>query len=86
MLGMKAVKKPDPIVKFVVTTHPPGKRFVRVAAVMAVVTIQVGEAMAEVPEADEKNNVVPVQDAEGDERADEEDELGHAPERLPTRF
>ena len=46
MLGMIAVKKPDPVVKFVVTAHPPGKRFVRVAAIVAVVTVEIGKAMA----------------------------------------
>src|SRR5436190_12446432 len=38
--------------------------------------------MAEVPEANEKNDIVPVEDAKRDERADEQDELGHAPERF----
>src|SRR5438045_4257361 len=39
--------------------------------------------MAEVPEANQKNDVMPVEDAKRDERADEQDELGHAPERFP---
>src|SRR4051794_9266872 len=52
MLGGKAVKKPDPVVELVVAAPPPGDRLVGVPAVMPVVTIEVGEAMAEVPKAD----------------------------------
>ena len=46
MLRVIAVKEPDPIVKSVVTAHAPGKRFVRVAAIVAVVAVEVGKAMA----------------------------------------
>ena len=72
MLRMIAVKKPDPIVKLVVTAHPPGKRFVRVAAIVAVVSVEVGKAMAKVPERHEKTDVVPVDGAENDERGNEQ--------------
>ena len=72
MLGMKAVKKPDPIVKFVVTTHPPGKRFVRVAAIMAVIAVEIGKAMAKVPERHKKTDVVPVENAEDCKRENEQ--------------
>src|SRR4051812_15442345 len=82
MLGVEAVEEPDPIVELVVTAYAPRYRLVGVPAVMAVVTVQVGKAMAEVPEADEKNDVVPVEYPEGHERADEENQLGHAPERF----
>ena len=71
MLGMEAVKKPDPIVKFVVTTHPPGKRFVRVAAVVAVVAVEVGKTMAKVPERHKKTDVAPVENAEDYKRENE---------------
>ena len=73
VLGMVAVEKPDPVVKPVVAAYAPGDRLIGVSAVMAVVTIQVGEAMAEIPEADQENDVMPVQDAEGDEGADEKE-------------
>ena len=67
MLRVVAVKKPDPIVKFLVTAHAPGKRFVRVAAIVPVVPVQVRKAMAKVPEGNEETDVTPVKDAENDE-------------------
>ena len=39
MFSVVAVKKPDPVVKFVVTAHALGYRFVRVAAIMSIVTV-----------------------------------------------
>ena len=72
MLGMEAVKKPDPIVKFIVATHSPGKRFVRVAAIMAVIAVEIGKAMAKVPERHKKTDVAPVEDAENDEGENEQ--------------
>src|ERR1700760_1391105 len=65
MFGVVTVKEPDPVIEFVVTAHAPRDRLIRIATVMAVITVQIREAMAEVPEADQENNVVPVQDAEG---------------------
>ena len=71
MLGVIAVKEPDPIVKFVVTAHAPGKRFVRVAAIVAVVAVEVGKAMAKLPERHKKTDVAPIQNAKNDERRNE---------------
>ena len=82
MLRVIAVEKPEPIVKFVVTAHAPRKRFVRVAAIVAVVAVEVGKTMAKVPERHKKTDVVPVQNAEGNEGADKERQLKHAPERF----
>jgi len=72
MLRVIAVKEPDPIVKFVVTAHAPGKRFVRVAAIVAVVAVEVGKAMAKVPKRHKKTDVVPVENAENEERGNEQ--------------
>ena len=72
MLRVVAVKKPDPIVKFIVTTHPPGKRFVRVAAIMAVIAVEIGKAMAQVPERHKKTDVAPVESAKNDEGENEQ--------------
>jgi hypothetical protein len=71
MLGMVAVKKPDPIIKLVVTAHPPGERFVRVTTIVTVVSIQVGKAVAKIPKRKKETDVVPVKDAENDERGNE---------------
>ena len=72
MLRVIAVKEPDPIVKFIVTAHTPGKRFVRVAAIVAVIAVQVGKAMAKIPERHKKTDVSPVENAENDERGNEQ--------------
>ena len=72
MLRVIAIKEPDPIVKFVVTAHAPRKRFVRIAAIVSVVAIEVGKAMAKVPERHKKTDVAPVENAEGDERGNEQ--------------
>src|SRR5438045_3312279 len=80
MLGVVTIKEPDPIIEFVVATYTLRDWFVRIAAIMQVITVQVGEAMAKVPEAEEKHDVVPVQDTEYDKGGEEENELGDSPE------
>ena len=61
MLGVVAVIKPDPIVKFVVATYSPGNRFIRVPTVMPIVTIEIGKTVAKIPAGKKKTNVMPVQ-------------------------
>src|SRR2546430_7171149 len=60
MFGVVTIKEPDPIVELVVATNAPGDWLVRVTAVMPVITVQEGKAMAEVPEDEEIQDVVPV--------------------------
>src|SRR5437763_1760028 len=48
MLGVITVVEPRPVVEFLVAANSPGDRFVRVAAVMPVIAVQVGKAMAEI--------------------------------------
>ena len=72
MLSVIAVKEPDPIVKLLVTAHAPGEWLVRVAAIVAVVTVEIGKAMAEIPKRKKETDVVPVKDAENDERGNEQ--------------
>jgi len=67
VLRVIAVKEPDPIVKFVITAYSPRKRFVRVAAKVAVVAIEIGKAMAKVPERHQETDVAPVENAEDDD-------------------
>src|SRR5438105_8007303 len=86
MLGVVTVKEPDPVVELVVTAHAPGDRLNWVAAVVAVVAVQVRETMAEIPKADQEDDVVPIEDAEGNEGADEKNELRDPPERFPFIF
>jgi len=72
VLGVIAVKEPDPIVKFVVTAHAPGKRHIRITHIVTVVAVQVGKAMAKVPERKKKTDVAPVEDAKNDERGNKQ--------------
>ena len=80
MLRVIAIKEPDPIVKFVVTAHAPRKRFVRIAAIVSVVAIEVGKAMAKVPERKKETDVMPVKNTENDERGNEQRQLCNSPE------
>ncbi len=79
MLSVVTVIKPDPIVELIVTAHAPGDRFVGVSAVVAIVAVQIRKAVTEVPKEEKKTDVVPVQNSEGYERAEEKDELGDTP-------
>ena len=86
MLGVITVIEPGPVVEFLVAADSPRDRFVRIAAIVAVIAVQVGKAMAEVPEWDKETNVVPVEDAEGDERPDKQADLQHAPKSFARIF
>src|SRR5437763_5357584 len=46
MFGVVTIKEPEPVVELVVTAHTPGDRLIGVSAIMEVVTVQIGEAMA----------------------------------------
>ena len=50
MFGMVTVVEPDPVIELVTTTHSPGNRVVGIRAVMAVVTVQIRQAVAKVIE------------------------------------
>ena len=54
MLGVVAVVEENPIIKLPVTTHSPGDRLIWVSTIVAEVSIQVAEAMAEIKERQEK--------------------------------
>lgn len=83
MLGVVAVIKPGPVVELVVAAHAPGEGFIRVSAVVAIIPVQIREAMAEVIKRNQETDVVPVEDSEHNERAHEQDKFGDSPERFP---
>ena len=72
MLRVIAIKKPNPIVEFVITAHAPGKRFVWVTSKMAVVTVEIGKAMPKIPERKKETDIAPVKEAENDKRGNEQ--------------
>ena len=63
MLGVVTVKKPDPIVKLAIATYAPGERFVRIAAVVPVIAVEVGKAVAKVIKGKKETDVVPVENS-----------------------
>ena len=75
MFGVVSVVKPDPVVELVIAAHAPRNRLVRISAVMPVITVQIRQAVAEIPKRQKKTDVTPVQNAEDDESANERGEL-----------
>src|SRR5438067_6352671 len=76
MFGVVTVVKKEPVVNFSVTAHTPGDRFVRVRAVMAIVTIQITEAVSQVPERHEiENDVAPAKEKHCKQRHRERSQL-----------
>ena len=53
VLGVITVVEKQPVINLSVAAHAPGNRFVRVRAVMPVVTVQITKTMAKVPERQE---------------------------------
>src|SRR5436189_750141 len=53
LLGMIAVVEKQPVVDFSVAAYPPGNRFIGICAIMAIVAVEITEAVAQVPERQE---------------------------------
>src|SRR5207248_145762 len=88
MLGVVAIVEENPVVKLPIATHSPGDRLVRVGAIMAIVSVQVAEAMAEIEERKEEKHVTPVNETDrfrwnnkrhGKEHSDKSCQLDRAP-------
>ena len=83
VFGVIAIVEEKPVINFSVTAYAPGDRFVRVRAVMAVVAVQITEAVAEIPEGHEiKNHVSPIKEKHGEERDRERGELEISPNHI----
>src|SRR5262245_26041737 len=63
MFGMIAVVEPDPVIEFVVTAHTPSNWFVRIAAIVTVVAVEIRQAVTKVPEPKQETDVVPIEHA-----------------------
>src|SRR5260370_25210980 len=80
VFGVVAVVEKEPVVDFSVAAHAPGDWFVRVRAVVAIVTVQITETMAEIPERNHKeDHVPPVKEKHDKERGRERSELEVSP-------
>src|SRR5215831_18084674 len=82
MFGMVAIVEPSPVIEFAVRAHAPGNRLIGIAPVMPVVTVQVREAMAEVPKRQKETDVMPIKNTEDYKSGDETHQLEHSPKRV----
>src|SRR5262249_417012 len=60
MLRVVTVIEENPIIELPVTAHSPGDRLIWVSAIVAEVSVQVTEAMAEIEEGKEEKHVAPI--------------------------
>src|SRR6266496_408749 len=80
MLGVVPIVEKEPVVDLAVAAHAPRDRFVRISAVMPVITIEVTEAVAEIEKRQEiKNDVAPVKEKHHEERRCERCQLNIPP-------
>lgn len=86
MFRVIAVIEPRPVIEFLVAADSPRNRFIRVTAVVPVIAVQVGKAMAEIIKRNQETDVVPVEDTEGDKRPDKQAELQHSPKSFARIF
>src|SRR5258706_4801711 len=61
MFRVVAVVEPGPVVKLFITAHAPRDRLVGFAAIMPIVSVQIREAVAEIPKRQKKTDVTPVE-------------------------
>jgi hypothetical protein len=78
MFSVVTVKEPSPVVNLPVSAYAPRNRLVRITAVMPVVTVQVREAVAKVPEWEKETDVTPVQNTKDNKVRDDRRELKHS--------
>ena len=60
MLRVITVVEKQPVINFSVAADSPRNRLIRIGPVMAIVSVQITETMAEIPEWQEKQNESPV--------------------------
>src|ERR1051325_803528 len=83
MLGVIAIIKEEPVVDFSVAAHAPGDWFIRIRAVMAIISIQITEAVAQIPERHKiKNHVAPIKEKHREQRDREGSQFEIAPENV----
>ena len=60
VFGMITVVKPGPVVESAISTNAPGNRLVWISAVVAVIAVEIREAVAKIPERQKETDVMPV--------------------------
>jgi hypothetical protein len=81
-----AIEKPGPILELALTAHAPSHRLVRIAAVVAVISVKVRKAMAEVIKGQQKADVAPVENSQRHKCRNKKRQLRDSPERLTRIF
>src|SRR5258708_14871421 len=83
VFGMVAVVEKEPVVDFSVAAHAPGDWFVRVGAVVAIVTVQITETVAEIPERNHKeDHVSPIEEKHDEKRGRERSQFDVSPKNV----
>src|SRR4029077_4585147 len=83
VLGVITVVEEEPVIDFAVAAHAPCNRFVRVRAVVAVITVQITEAMTEIPKRQKiKNHIAPVEEEHHEQRRSERCQFEISPEHI----
>src|SRR5882724_1992567 len=83
VFGVVAIVEKEPVVDFSVAAHAPGDGFVRVRAVVAIVTVQITETMAEIPERNHKeDHVSPIEEKHDEKRGRERSQFDVSPKNV----
>src|SRR5260370_12336285 len=83
VFGVVAVVEKEPVVDFSVAAHAPGDWFVRVRAVVAIVTVQITETMAEIPKRNhEEDHVSPIEEKHDEKRGRERSQFDVSPKNV----
>src|ERR1051325_5482512 len=82
MFGMVAIVEPCPVIESAVRAHPPCNWLIGIAPVMPVVTVQVRQAMAEIPKGQKETDIMPVKNTEHYKGRNETHQLEHSPKRI----
>ena len=82
MLGVVPIVKPEQIIDFLVRTHAPGNRFVRISPVMQKIAVQIRKTMPQVIERQKEKDEFPIQNAQENKETEKRNDLEYAPIRV----
>ncbi len=83
MLGVISVVEENPVINLAVAAYAPRDGLIGIGAVMAEVTVEITEAMSEVPKRQiEKDDVTPVQNEHDEKRRGESGQLDISPNQI----
>src|SRR5215467_825599 len=74
-----AIVKPGPIIELAVGAHTPGYRLVWISAVVAIIAVQIREAVTKIPKWQKETDVMPVEKSKDYKSCDEACQLENSP-------